>query len=224
MKARTRRQTVSLFGFNWECACWVAQILCHSIQVHRWLWNCWGHWFWDEFTVKHLPAMQKTWVQISELPFLIRSCIKFQAFDLVKDLLASRKWSDSGLCLSPLPASLSTVCSPNTIHNSWVQNMHSIKLKQTDKMLWNEVLVTQSCLTLCNPMDCSPPGSAVHGILQERILEWVAIPFSREFSWHRVRTWVSCLAGRFFTIWAHHGSPDLKSCNFNLLSTDYKVS
>ena len=40
-------------------------------------------------------------------------------------------------------------------------------------------LVPQSCLTLCNPMDCSPPGSSVHGILQARILEWAAIPFSR---------------------------------------------
>ena len=42
-----------------------------------------------------------------------------------------------------------------------------------------KVLVTQSCLTLCDPMDCSLPGSSVHGILQARILEWVAIPFSR---------------------------------------------
>ena len=40
-------------------------------------------------------------------------------------------------------------------------------------------LVTQSCLTLCNPVDCSPPGSSVHGILQARILEWVAMPSSR---------------------------------------------
>ena len=44
------------------------------------------------------------------------------------------------------------------------------------------VLVSQSCLTLCNPMNCSPPGSSVHGILQARILEWVAMPFSRGFS------------------------------------------
>ena len=42
------------------------------------------------------------------------------------------------------------------------------------------VLVTKLCPTLCNPMDCSPPGSSVHGILQARILEWVAIPFSRD--------------------------------------------
>ena len=41
------------------------------------------------------------------------------------------------------------------------------------------MLVTQSCLTLCNPMDCSLPGFSVHGILQARMLEWVAMPFSR---------------------------------------------
>ena len=40
-------------------------------------------------------------------------------------------------------------------------------------------LVAKLCLTLCNPMDCSPPGSSVHGISQARILEWVSIPFSR---------------------------------------------
>ena len=42
-----------------------------------------------------------------------------------------------------------------------------------------QVLVTQSCPTLCDPMDCSPPGSSVHGTFQARILEWVAISFSR---------------------------------------------
>ena len=41
------------------------------------------------------------------------------------------------------------------------------------------VLVAQLCLTLCDPVDCSPPGSSVHGIFQARILEWVAVPFSR---------------------------------------------
>ena len=64
------------------------------------------------------------------------------------------------------------------------------------------ILVTQSCLTLCNSMDCSPPDSSVHGIRQVRILEWVAIPFSRESSWLRDQTWVSCIAGAFFTIQA----------------------
>ena len=45
-----------------------------------------------------------------------------------------------------------------------------------------KVFVAQSCLTLCDRMDCSPPGSSVHGILQARILEWVAVPFSRGYS------------------------------------------
>ena len=63
-------------------------------------------------------------------------------------------------------------------------------------------LVTQSCLTLCGTMDCSPPGSSVHGIYQARILEWVAILFSRGFFQTRNGTQVSCIAGRFFTIWA----------------------
>ena len=64
------------------------------------------------------------------------------------------------------------------------------------------VLGAQSCPTLCNPRHCSPPGSSVHGILQARVLEWVAIPFSRGSSWPRNRTWVSYIAGRFFTVWA----------------------
>ena len=67
-------------------------------------------------------------------------------------------------------------------------------------------LVTQSCLTLCGPMDCSPPGSSVHGILQARILEWVAIPFSREPSRPRDGSRLSRIAGRFFT-WVEPREP-----------------
>ena len=65
-----------------------------------------------------------------------------------------------------------------------------------------KVLVTQLCLTLCDPMDYSSMGSSVHGILQARILEWAAIPFSRGSSPSWNRTWVSCIAGRFLTVWA----------------------
>jgi len=62
--------------------------------------------------------------------------------------------------------------------------------------------VSQSCLTLCNPMDCNLPGSSVHGILQARVLEWVAISFSRRSSQPRDQTQVAHVAGRCFTIWA----------------------
>ena len=64
------------------------------------------------------------------------------------------------------------------------------------------VLATQSCLTLCNPMECSPPGSSVHGIFQARILEWVAISFSRGSVLPRNQTQVSRLACRFFSVLA----------------------
>ena len=60
-------------------------------------------------------------------------------------------------------------------------------------------LVAQSYLNLCHPMDYSPPGFFVHRVLQARLLEWVAMPSSRVSSWCRDQTWVSCIAGRFFT-------------------------
>ena len=73
-------------------------------------------------------------------------------------------------------------------------------------LLWSslkvKVLVAQSCLTLVTH---GLLGSFVHGILQARVLEWVAIPFSRESSRPSYRTWVSCNVGRFFTIWATRG-------------------
>ena len=62
------------------------------------------------------------------------------------------------------------------------------------------MLVAQLCPTFCDPMDCSPLGSFVHGILQARILEWVAISFSRGSSQPRDQTWVSCIAGRCFIL------------------------
>ena len=65
-----------------------------------------------------------------------------------------------------------------------------------------KALVSQLCPTVCDLMDCSLPGFSVHGIFQARILEWVAIPFSRGSSQPRDWTWVSCTVGRFFTVWA----------------------
>ena len=64
----------------------------------------------------------------------------------------------------------------------------------------SEIEVTQSCPTLCDPMDHNLPGSSIHGILQARILEWVAISFSRGSSPPRDRAQVSRTAGRLFTV------------------------
>ena len=75
-------------------------------------------------------------------------------------------------------------------------------------------LVNQSCPTFCDPMDCSP-GSSVHGILQARILEWVAMPSSRGSSQPRDRTQVSHIAGGFFYLQSHQGSPERVRLVFN---------
>ena len=81
-------------------------------------------------------------------------------------------------------------------HTFWFLHLLTVKC----------VKVAQSCPTLCNPMDCSPPGSTVRGILQARVLEWVAIPFSRGSSETRDWTRGSCTIGRFLTVWAPRGA------------------
>ena len=75
-----------------------------------------------------------------------------------------------------------------------------------------KALVTQSCLTLHGPMDYSPPGSSVNGILQARILGWVVISSSRGFSQARDQTCLSCVSciGRWVLYHQYHlGSPSL---------------
>ena len=69
-------------------------------------------------------------------------------------------------------------------------------------MLESESEVAQSCTTLFDPMDGSLPRSSIHGIFQAKVLEWVAISFSRGSSQPRDQTWVSHIVGRHFTIWA----------------------
>ena len=84
--------------------------------------------------------------------------------------------------------------------NSWCKKA---KKKKKDMPWVLTCLVTQSCLTLYDPMDCSPPGSSVHRILQARILKWVAMPSFRGSFWPRNWTQVSCIfciVVRFFII------------------------
>ena len=72
------------------------------------------------------------------------------------------------------------------------------------------VLVAQSCLTLCDPMDWGSLGSSVHGILQARILEWIAMPFSKRSSWQKNQAQAVCIVGRFFTTWVVLGRKEFK--------------
>ena len=72
----------------------------------------------------------------------------------------------------------------------------------TSFVIESESEVAQSCPTLCDPVDRSPPASSIHEILQARILEWITISFSRGSSQPRDRTRVSHIAGRRFNLWA----------------------
>ena len=91
----------------------------------------------------------------------------------------------------------------------------------------------QSCLTLCALLDCSLPGSSVHGIFQVRVLKWVAMPSSRGSSWPKNRTLVSCVsctAGGFFTCWAIREALltllfllETTSCVFSTFSHTYNL-
>ena len=88
------------------------------------------------------------------------------------------------------------------VTKSWTRLSDWTELNWIDVYIMCVCLVTQSCLTLCDPMDYSPPGSSVHGDSPDKILEWVAILFSRGSSLARVQTQVSRITGRFFIIWA----------------------
>ena len=98
----------------------------------------------------------------------------------------------------------------------WPVIFKSIKVIKVEEILRNfsrlmetksKKVKSLSRVQLCNPVDCSPPGSSIHGIFQAKVLEWVAISFSRGSSWPRNQTEVSCIAGRCFTIWATREAP-----------------
>ena len=95
------------------------------------------------------------------------------------------------VCITQDPANL-TYLSFGSSESHW----------KTVQLEWSESEVAQLCPTLCDPVDCNLPGSSIHGILQARILEWVAISFFRGSSWPRDWTRVSHLAGRRFNLWA----------------------
>ena len=130
--------------------------------------------------VKNLPEVQETWVQSLGWEDPLEESMAAQS-----SILAWRIPMDRG-------AWGATVQGCTELHTT----KHSTGRRE------DKALVTQLCLTLCDPMDCSSPGFSVHRILQIRILEWVPILFSRGSSQPREQTHVSFNAGRFFTIWA----------------------
>ena len=125
------------------------------------------------------------------------------------------KWNliFNSFCIAAAAKSLQS-CLTLLLANKKERSMPSKKLnfikfffRIENKKTLLKVLATQSLLNLWDPLCHSRPGSSVHGILQARILEWVAMLFSRGSSWPGDQTWVSQIAGRFFTIWANRESP-----------------
>ena len=117
----------------------------------------------------------------------IQDCLSFSS-----NMTPKYWWSPLPIISSFLPPQLS-----QSFHNPRTPN--SMKESESE--------VAKSCPTLCDPMDCSLPGSTVHGIFQARVLEWGAISFSRRSSQTRDWSWVSHIVGRHFTIWATREIP-----------------
>ena len=84
-----------------------------------------------------------------------------------------------------------------------IKTCTKVSIEVLTTIAWKQKVKLKSLshVWLCNPMDCSLTGSSIHGIFQARILEWVAISFSRGSSQPGVRTQVFCILGRLFTIW-----------------------
>ena len=113
-------------------------------------------------------------------------CILENAFPYLYPLILKIRWTHNPLL---------------SLLNKW-REARPRNLCLSHSPTWSSCLVIQSCPTLSDPMDCSPSGSSVHGILQERILVWVAISFSRRSSRARDQTLASYIAGIFFICWA----------------------
>ena len=115
-------------------------------------------------------------------------------------ILYSPQSRDYYYCLIPICNRLSLINSPTIITK--VQSNKMIQSPTRSLMC----ACTLSCPTLCNPMDYSPPGSSLYGILQARTLEWVAMPSYKGSSWPKDRTQVSCTAGILCHV-SHWGRP-----------------
>ena len=121
-----------------------------------------------------------------------------------------KTWSKSITCTPIFISALFTIGNtwkkpkcPST--EEWIKKMcYTYTMEYYSTIKKNEIMPICSNMHVSNPcdaMDCSPPGSSVHGIFQAIILEWIAVSFSRGSSQPRNWTWISCIAGRFFTDW-----------------------
>ena len=153
-------------------------------------------WFWTNYlTTQGLKFLSVKWKEIpTELSSMGTTSEEMTTIPEAQQRWIGDRWKDRRgyKFVIKLPLSFNIYCAKALkISLSWgISHASNVKM-----------LVARLCLFVI-PLDCSPPGSSVHGILQVRTLEWVAISSSRGSSWPRDWTQVSCIAGRFSTVWA----------------------
>ena len=141
------------------------------------------------------------------LPFLLRpSYVRPNSLDPPLLSIPFTFWEPVQYPWIPALPDLRLPCLANHWDPSWVCQLKIFSQPKSWEFCFieseKESEVAQSCLTLCDPIDCSLPGSSVHGIFQTIVLEWIAISFSRGSSQPRAWTQVSRIVDRYFTVWA----------------------
>ena len=147
------------------------------------------------------PSSVRMWVFWGQEPFsILTNSAKFLAKELSK----------CGVNCCLVAKSCLTLCNPLFPYQVYSALSVSYLLSSESG---NCCLVAKSCLTLCHPMDCSPPGYSIHGISQARILEWVAISFSKGSSWPRDWTFISCIGRQVPYHWATREAHPVRAKN-----------
>ena len=178
---------------TWQSVCIPGHCMYYLPQILHWRSNemrCWQH----QAVLKPLPHSLAA-SQFASFPSLLPP-------PSFKPSLASAESSalDSRLFSFPPHSVLSDP--PYTLlcdHSIWSESRYDQALSAWDPSMWAHAQSLQSCPALVTPIDSSPSGPSVHGILQAGILEWVAIPSSGGPSLPRDQTHISCIAGGFFT-------------------------
>ena len=138
--------------------------------------------------------------------------------------LSSAVFLSPSLLGKPHPITRPGVCSGRTPYGDGSSQSNSSFKTQFSPEIKVKVKVAQSCPTPWNPMACSPVGFSVHGILQVEIEEWIAVPSSRGSSQPRDQTQASCIAGRFFTLWATRPVLSYRHSKSSLMAPDLASS
>ena len=177
---------------------------CHSLSNSYLVWEWeqdWDH-RWERKTSQVYCDGRGWWSQSHALPDHLVLCVTGQ----IKWLGGSLQWGGA-------------VCCPWGRGSTAASPQFQFPLDPCVRVC----LVAQSCLTLCDSRYCSPPGSSVHGILQARLLEWVAMPSSRGSSQPRDGIQVSHIAGRFSTIWATRETQCTASIHQGAVETEWTL-